>query len=441
MGCTDRVSLKQFLKEEVKPALGCTEPVAVALATARAREELEAAGDSPVSVRVTVSSNVFKNGAAVGIPGTDGLKGNAVAAALALVCGKSDWGLEVLRESSPENVKKAQKFLDGGKVTITADRKASGVYVKSEVQGSNHSSSCTIRKSHANITEVTRDGAVVFSSDASGSGLSTSGPLASGPSITAAEAIVSMTWDEVMSYLNEADDEDLAFLLKGMEMNLAIARRGFEGKVGLGVGRAIRDSFPDPDKADLGSRIKAWSAAASDARMSGVPMPVMSSAGSGNHGITAIVPVALYGQEKGMDDAKIARALLVSHLATAFVKSRTGRLSSTCGCAFAAGAGAAAGLTYLMTGSTQNAKTAVEAVVSNLIGMLCDGGKESCAFKVGTGAMEAYHAALMASDSSTIEAQGVVGQDIEETIANAAKIASGMGPIEQIILDILDERG
>ena len=426
------MSLKQFLKEEVKPALGCTEPVAVALAVARAREVIEAEGDSSESVHVTLSSNVFKNGATVGIPGTDGLKGNIVAAALALVCGRSEWGLEVLRESSPENVAKAKKFLDADKISIVADRKVSGVYVKAEVKGKKHVATCLIEKSHANITEVTKDGAIVFSAAAQ------AGP--STPSITAAEAIVSMTWDEVMTYLKETDAEDIAFLLKGVDMNLSIAERGFEGRTGLAVGRAIRDSFPDPDKADMGSKIKAWSAAASDARMSGVPMPVMSSAGSGNHGITAIVPVALYGREHGTDDKTLAQALLVSHLATAFVKSRTGRLSSTCGCAFAAGSGAAAGLTYLMTGSTDRAKVAVQAVVSNLIGMLCDGGKETCAFKVGTGAMEAYHAALMAASGNGIATQGVVGDDIEQTIENAAKVASNMGAIEQTILDILDDR-
>ena len=141
-----------------------------------------------------------------------------------------------------------------------------------------------------------------------------------------------------------------------------------------------------------------------------------------------------------MSDEKVARGLLVSHLATAYVKSRTGRLSSTCGCAFAAGAGAAAGMTWLMTEDTDKSKAAVQAVVSNLLGMLCDGAKESCAFKVGTGAMEAYHAALMASKGVALETQGVVGRDIEETIANASKVAANMGAIEQTVLDILGER-
>ncbi len=426
MGCTGSITLKQFLREEVKPALGCTEPVAVALAVARAREEL---GEKPEKVDVLLSSNVFKNGATVGIPGTDGLKGNDVAAALALVSGKSEWGLEVLKESGP-SAREAEKLLGEGRVTIRVDRNAGGVYVRAEVSGGGHSATCTIAKSHANIVEVTRDGVVAFSA-AEGPG---------GGGCSAAEIITSMNWDQVMKLADDMDASDEAFLLKGVDMNLAIAEKGFEDGVGLGVGRSIKAVSSEAYKADLGTRIKAWSAAASDARMGGIPMPVMSSAGSGNHGITAIIPVVLYGRHENMTDSQIAKGLLVSHLATAYVKSRTGRLSSTCGCAFAAGAGASAGITWLMTQDMNKAKAAVSAVVSNLLGMLCDGAKESCAFKVGTGAIEAYHAAVLASQGVSMDAQGVVGADIEETITNAAKVASNMGAIEQTVLDILDGR-
>ncbi|MGI6783249.1 MAG: serine dehydratase subunit alpha family protein [Aminivibrio sp.] len=426
MGCTGTIDLKQFLREEVKPALGCTEPVAVALAVARAREEL---GEKPEKVDVLLSSNVFKNGATVGIPGTDGLKGNDVAAALALLSGKSEWGLEVLKESGPA-AKNAEKLLAEGRVSIKVDRNVAGVYVRAEVSGGGHTATCIIEKSHANIVEVTRDGKVTVSSGAG----------AGGGCCSAAEIITSMTWDEVMKLADGIDSEDEAFLMQGVDMNLAIAEKGFEEGVGLGVGRSIREVSPEAYKADLGTRIKAWSAAASDARMGGIPMPVMSSAGSGNHGITAVIPVALYGRQEKMTDSQIAKGLLVSHLATAYVKSRTGRLSSTCGCAFAAGAGAAAGITWLMTEDMNKAKAAVSSIVSNLLGMLCDGAKESCAFKVGTGAIEAYHAAVLASKGVTMDAQGVVGDDIEETIINAAKVASSMGAIEQTVLDILDER-
>jgi L-cysteine desulfidase len=426
VGCR-KVTLKQFLKEEVKPALGCTEPVAVALAVARAREELEG---KPERVEIILSSNIFKNGASVGIPGSGGLKGNEVAAALSLVSGRSEYGLEVLKDCGPDDVDAAMTLLREGAVQITVDRNISGVFVRATVLNDEHSAGCTIEKNHANIAEVTRDGSVISSSSSD----------RNGGDISAAEAISLMNWDEVMGYLDEADEDDLAFLLEGVKMNLAIAKKGFEEGVGLGVGRTIRDSFADFGDADLGARIKAWSAAASDARMSGVPMPVMSSAGSGNHGITAILPVALFAEAKGMSAEKTARGLLVSHLATAYVKSRTGRLSSTCGCAFAAGAGAAAGIAWLSSERTDTAKNAVGIVVSNLLGMLCDGAKESCAFKVGTGAMEAYHAALMAGEGIELETQGVVGKTIDETIDNAARVASSMGAIEQTLLDILDDR-
>jgi len=428
LGCR-KISLKQFLKEEVKPALGCTEPVAVALAVSRAREELEG---KPERAEVVLSSNIFKNGATVGIPGSGGLKGNEVAAALALVSGKAEYGLEVLKDCGPEDVEAAMKLLQSGAVHISVDRDICGVYVNARVMNKLHTASCTIEKNHSNITEVNRDGTIISSSSLFYAG--------SSAGISAADAISTMEWDEVMGFLEEPDDEDLAFLLGGVDMNMAIARKGFETGVGLGAGRMIRDMSSDFEKADLGEKIKAWSSAASDARMSGIPMPVMSSAGSGNHGITAILPVALFAAEKGLSKAKTARGLLVSHLATAYVKSRTGRLSSTCGCAFAAGAGAAAGISWLMSEDTEKAKSAVEIVVSNLIGMLCDGAKETCAFKVGTGAMEAYHAALMAERGVTLDVQGVVGCTIEETIGNAARVASSMDAIEKTLLDIIDER-
>jgi len=422
------VSLKQFLKEEVKPALGCTEPVAVALAVARAREELEG---KPERAEILLSSNIFKNGASVGIPGSGGLKGNEVAAALSLVSGRSEYGLEVLKECGPDDVESAMELLNAGAVRLSVDRNICGVFVRASVMNAGHSASCTIEKNHSNITEVIRDGTIISTAASSNGANGT---------LSAAEAISLMTWDQVMEYLDEADREDEAFLLEGVRMNLAIAKKGFEEGVGLGAGRTIRDSFDDFGNADLGAKIKAWSAAASDARMSGVPMPVMSSAGSGNHGITAVLPVALFAKEKGLSDEKLARGLLVSHLATAYVKSRTGRLSSTCGCAFAAGAGAAAGMAWLSSERTDVAKNAVGIVVSNLLGMLCDGAKESCAFKVGTGAMEAYHAALMAAGGIELGTQGVVGKTIDETIDNAARVASSMGAIEQTLLDILDDR-
>ena len=421
-------SLKQFLKEEVKPALGCTEPVAVALAVVRAREAL------PVDVetaQVILSSNVFKNGSSVGIPGTNGLKGNDVAAALAMFFGKSDDALEVLKGVSAEDIEKAKHLLKSGAVAVQVDFEHNGVYVKAIVRGRDNVATTVIEKSHTNIVEVTLNGKPVFTASAS----------STPNTISAAEAIASMTWNEVMGYVDEMDQDDVEFMFRGADMNLAIAEEGFKPGMGLGVGRTILSPFSDSlEEADIGLRIKAWSAAASDARMSGVAMPVMSSAGSGNHGITAVVPVALYGKSKKLSNENIAKALLISHLATAFVKSRAGRLSSTCGCAFAAGAGAGAGIAWLMTGNLDRARTAVEIVVSNLIGMLCDGGKETCAFKVGTGALEGYHAAVIAASSVQMEPQGVLGASIEETLKNAGQISGNMESIERTMLDILDDR-
>ncbi len=418
-----RLSAKQFLTEEVKPALGCTEPVAVALAVARAREEL--AGEV-TDIEVQLSSNVFKNGATVGIPGTNGLKGNKVAAALAVFTGNSSDGLQVLKDLDLKILSKATRLVETNKVQMSVHPAASGVYVKATVKNERHTASTQIEGSHDNITEVELDGKTVYRKTGSEEKKHT--PVS--------ELLTSMSWEETAACVNDMDAEDISFLLTGAEMNFEIAEAGFEPNTGLGIGRTIKASAPDFETADMGLRIKAWSAAASDARMSGVPMAVMSSAGSGNHGITAILPVAYYGRAEKMDDKSIATGLLISHLATSYVKSRTGRLSTTCGCAFAAGAGAAAGLTWLMTKDIRKSNLAIEIVVSNLIGMLCDGAKETCAFKVGTGALEAYHAALIAAGSSSIDSQGIIGINLEDTIRNAGKVASNMDGIEKVLLEI-----
>jgi len=194
------VSLKQFLKEEVKPALGCTEPVAVALAVARAREELEG---KPERAEILLSSNIFKNGASVGIPGSGGLKGNEVAAALSLVSGRSEYGLEVLKECGPDDVESAMELLNAGAVRLSVDRNICGVFVRASVMNAGHSASCTIEKNHSNITEVIRDGTIISTAASSNGANGT---------LSAAEAISLMTWDQVMEYLDEADREDEAFL-------------------------------------------------------------------------------------------------------------------------------------------------------------------------------------------------------------------------------------
>jgi L-cysteine desulfidase len=243
---------------------------------------------------------------------------------------------------------------------------------------------------------------------------------------------------------DEMDDEDKEFLLSGVKMNLAIAEVGRGGDCGTGCrfGGALMDFSDEAQKADIAMKIRSTCAAASDARMSGVEMPVMSSAGSGNHGIAAILPMELLGRHLGKEDRDIAHAIAISHLATSFVKRSMGRLSPVCGCAIAAGSGSAAGMTSLMGGNVQQISCAMSLLLSNFAGMLCDGAKESCALKVGAAAAEAYYSAKWAMAGQCLHVpQGVFGTSIEQTVQNIGEITQkGMKSMDNVIIEILDTR-
>ena len=435
------MKLKDFLLNEVKPALGCTEPGAVALAVARACDELSDREDV-ASVRVTVSSSIYKNGMAVGIPGTNGARGNAIAAALGAICGRSDLGLEVLRESTKDDVAKARQWVKDERVTIYCDPDRSGVYVLASVFTPEHKAVCLVEEKHSNIAKVIVDGSTVFETERNsvpGSGYADDGFPA--------------TLAEALEMAEEMDDEDQKFLLEGVAMNMAVAEGGFKAREecsacgvcvqGSKFGWALRDTARKEGRGDdISVVIRSTCAAAADARMSGILMPVMSSAGSGNHGIAAILPAALLGRHLGKSDRDIAKAIAVSHIATSFVKRSLGRLSPVCGCSVAAGAGAAAGMTYTMGGDTEKISTAMSLLLSDLAGMLCDGAKESCALKVSSAASEAYYAAQWAiAGQKLCVPQGVFGETIEETVENVGRVTKeGMKTVDRVMIDILDKR-
>lgn len=424
-------TIKEFLAQEVKPALGCTEPGAVALAVAKATETL---AEKVSTVSITVSDSIFKNGVAVGIPGTGGLRGNVIAAALAVVCGKSDYGLEVLRDADRDSIELAQKMVQDGVVSLEADMARHGVYVMAQVAGNGHDAACVIEGTHTNIVTVKKDGKTLFQRDDSGNASSTR---------LISDQVVDMTYSDLVAMASDLDDEDVETVMAGVDMNMEIANYGLTNDVGLGLGKTVKAIAGDLYERDLPSQIRAIAAAASDARMDGAPLPVMSSAGSGNHGLTAILPVYVAGRFHGKSRGEIAEAIAFSHLSTSFTKSRMGRLSPVCGCAVAAGAGAAAGIVHLIGGSIQQSVRAMELVLGNLVGMVCDGAKETCSLKVSTGSAEAYFAAMVALDGKYLKgAQGVVDpSDISKTVDNAVALnVRGMKDVDRVIIEIISKR-
>ncbi|WP_303147147.1 serine dehydratase subunit alpha family protein [uncultured Cloacibacillus sp.] len=428
-------TLKEFLRSEVKPALGCTEPGAVALAVARACAELPDRGNV-AAVRVTVSANIYKNGMAVGIPGAGGARGNAIAAALGAICGDASRGLEVLAGTKPEDVKKAEAWVEEKRATIYCDQDRGGVYVLASVFTPEHKAMCLIEGSHSNIVKVTADGETTFEKE-----------RPSGASSGFADDGFPTLFADVLKMADEMDGEDEDFIWEGVEMNDRIAAEGIKPAGGGSLqssnfGLILRNDEKVGDFVPVALEIRTTASAAAEARMSGVQLPVMSSAGSGNHGITAIIPIAVLGRRAGKSRSEIAKAIAVSHLATSFVKRNLGRLSPVCGCSVAAGAGAAAGMTYLMGGTYDQICSAMSLLLSNIAGMLCDGAKESCALKVGSASSEAYCAMEWALEGQHLTVpQGVFGASIEETVTNVGRVSrEGMKTVDRVMIDILDER-
>ncbi len=425
-------TLSQFLASEVKPALGCTEPGAVALAVAKARECLQ---HDIEHAHIIVSDGIYKNGASVGIPGTKGMKGNNIAAALAIIQGNSDYGLEVLKDCGPETLPLAVELLH--KITIIADASYSGVYIRAElfdIKG--HKAICIIKDQHDNIYEVSLDDKIIYAASVE---------QTTENKLDISELIREMPYSQLMQVLDSITDADIDYLLHGARMNMDMALKGIKNPLGLQTGQTLIQSVPLlPGGKDLASqslRIKAYTAAAADARMGGLKETVMSSAGSGNHGLTAIIPVSMMAQVSDKSSAETAQALAFSHLSTSYIKSRLGRLSPVCGCTACAGAGAAAGLVYLLSGNITKAANAMAIILGNLAGMICDGAKDTCALKVGTAAMEACHAALLALEGHYPELQGIVDESIENTVKNLESISTqGMKDMDRTIINIVEAR-
>lgn len=412
-----------ILKLETIPALGCTEPVACALACARCKEEL---GDVPDHIDVYVSGNIYKNGMGVGIPGT-GMVGLPIAAALGAVCGKTEYGLEVLKEvSEKDNLQRAKALVDNKAVFIHLQENAPDkLYAEAVCKKGENTVKTVIVHGHTNIVLVEKNGKTVFSKD--GAGEQTKGE-------ERAELSLKRIWD----FVHEIDAEKIAFLLEGAEMNKAISDAGLKGEFGLQIGRTLKENIEKGVLADdFLNRVLIRATAASDARMDGCEKPVMTNSGSGNQGITVYLPVVVAAEQFGCSREQLIRALAMSNLVAAHIHYYMGHLSALCGIMIAA-TGAASAITWLMGGSFEQVVNTIKTMSSNLTGMMCDGAKQGCALKVYSGSSAAVQAALLSMKGIKTRNDGIVEEDIEKTIRNIGKIGSvGMEQTDRTILDIM----
>ncbi len=418
------MDLKTFLTHEVKPALGCTEPGAVAFAAAQAAGYLEG---PPRHIHIRLSANVYKNGASVGIPGTGGLKGNLLATALGALGGDASRGLQSLEHLDQDVIARARAMLDAGQVTQEVLAEVPNIYVEVEMLRPGGSVTVIVSHRHDNVVEVRQNGRTVRAGEEGEAGTGVPAYM---------RELSRMDFAQLWAVSDDVDPDSREFLLEGARMNMAVARAGLTRPWGMGIGHGLNQLF---GQMGLPMRVKAWAAAAADVRMAGGAMPVMSSAGSGNHGLTAIIPLALAAREWGADDALLARSLALSHLVTGAIKSKTGRLTPVCGCTVAAGAGAAAGLVRLAGGGPGQAETAVAYVLAALTGMICDGAKGSCAMKVATASAEAFASAMLGLNAPAFSGQeGIIGPEFARNTASVGELCStGFAAVDSTILRIL----
>ncbi len=432
-----------LIKQEVKPALGCTEPIAVALAVAKAAEIISencpCCGSwrmkADFKLDVAVSGNILKNGMGVGIPGT-GMVGLPVAAALGAVCGNSSLGLEVLKGLTPEAVARAKELVAKGFVHISVADTERLLYVKATVTvGDNTVASAevdphayaVIEDDHDRIVETSFADKILMSSES-----------AAGLPAEASESPYDLTVQSIWNFAREAPYEDIAFILEDRTLNLALAEEGLRGNYGLQVGKAIRENQKEVFGDDFMSYAMGMTAAASDARMAGSTLPAMSNSGSGNQGITVSMPVIAYALKYKVDDEKLARALILSNLVAIHIKHFLGKLSALCGCVVAS-TGSACGIVYLEGGGYEQVCAAIKNMAGNITGMVCDGAKVGCAMKVASGVSCAVQSAVLALRGTCIPStDGIIEDDVEKTIRNIGTIGSaGMKATDRMILDIM----
>ncbi len=406
-----------ILKEELVPAMGCTEPIAIAYAAALARKTL---GKVPDSVILKISGNIIKNVKSVVVPNTGGLRGIAAAASAGIIAGNPDKELEVISEVTKEQIDEIIKYLETAKFDISPSESGFVFDIQITVENADDSAFVQIAGSHTNVIKLTKNGECLVDKEFS------EGTTGGETDHTLLDV------EDIIEFANTVDIEDVREVIsRQIEYNTAIAEEGLSGKWGANIGTVLLDAYGD----EVHTRAKAWAAAGSDARMSGCERPVVINSGSGNQGMTASLPVIVYAKELGVSEEKMMRALVVSNLITIHLKTGIGKLSAYCG-ATSAGCGAGAGITYLYGGGANEiAHTIVNAVAINS-GMICDGAKPSCAAKIAS----AVEAGLLGMQMQKRNEQfyggdGIVIKGVENTIANVGRLASiGMRKTDEEII-------
>lgn len=423
---TERQQIISLVKSEVIPAIGCTEPIAVALCVAKAAEILD---KTPEKITVLLSANILKNAMGVGIPGT-GMIGLPIAVALGALIGKSEYQLEVLKDSTPEAVEEGKRFIEKKRIHISLKENiAEKLYIEVCCEAGENQATAIISGGHTCFVYAARNQEVLFNKQVASCD-------------EAKEHTLELSLRKVFDFALSTPLDDIRFILETARLNKAAAERSFEGNYGHGLGKILRGSHEHKIMGDSTfSHILSYTSGACDARMAGAMIPVMSNSGSGNQGISATLPVLVYAEENGNSEEELVRALMLSHLTVIYIKQSLGCLSALCGCVVAA-TGSSCGITWLMGGTYEQVAYAVQNMIANLTGMICDGAKPSCALKVTTGVSTAVLSAIMAMENRYVTSvEGIIDEDVDQSIRNLTKIGSkGMNETDKLVLEIMTSK-
>lgn len=425
----ERKEIIALMNREIVPAIGCTEPIAVALCVAKATETL---GCCPERIEARLSANVLKNAMGVGIPGT-GMTGLPIAMALGALVGKSEYELEVLKDADKDAVERGKKMIDEKRIAVDLKYNITEkLYIEVEVFAGGASAMAIISGGHTRFVHVSRCGEVLFSAEAA-TGDGNDAPEQKDPELT-----LRRVWDFAMT----APLEEVEFILEAKRLNMNAAYESLKGEYGHAIGKLFRAESERNIMGDtLHCQIVGMTTAACDARMAGAMIPVMSNSGSGNQGLTSTVPVVVYGEQCNASREQMVRALVLSHLTVIYIKQSLGRLSALCGCVVAA-TGSSCGITYLMGGGYEEVTKAVKNMIANLTGMICDGAKPSCAMKCASGVSTAVVSALMAMNNRWVKSvEGIIDDDVDRSIRNLTDIGrDAMTHTDAMILRIMTSK-
>ena len=423
----EREQIIALIHQEVVPAIGCTEPIAVALCVAKATEAL---GKRPEKIDVQLSANILKNAMGVGIPGTD-MIGLPIAVALGALIGKSAYQLEVLKDCTPEAVAEGKRMIDSQIITIGLKTDIEEkLYIEVTCEAGTDRATAIISGGHTKFVYVSRNDEILLDKRTS-------------DAAQAETASVDLNLKKVYDFATTAPLEELTFILEAKRLNKQAAERSFEGNYGHELGKMLRSS--GTEQRIMGNNtfthILSYTSAACDARMAGAMIPVMSNSGSGNQGIAATLPVVIYAEDNHKSEEELTRALILSHLTAIYIKQNLGKLSALCGCVVAA-TGSSCGITYLMGGDYQQVSFAVQNMIANLTGMICDGAKPSCALKLTSGVSTAVLSAILAMEHKCVTSvEGIIEDNVDRSIRNLTQIGSvGMNETDKLVLNIMTHK-